>query len=91
MVWRTLSNDCLVPIDGMGGLPWYGERYHNDCLVPIDGMGWLPWYGERYHNDCLVPIDGMGGLPWYGERYPMIALSRSMGWADCHGMENVIQ
>ena len=20
----------------------------------------------------------------------MIALSRSMGWADCHGMENVI-
>ena len=41
-------------------------------------------------NDCLDPIDGMGGLPWYGERYPMIALSRSMGWADCHGMENVI-
>ena len=48
MVWGTLSNDCLVPIDGMGGLPWYGERYHNDCIV------------------------------------------RSMGWADCHGMGNVI-
>ena len=59
----------------------------------IDGVEGVSWRGERHRNECLIQTDRWGGgsvMAWRTSSQWLPYPDRSMGWRECHGVENVI-
>ena len=96
MVWRTLSRSLPCPDRSTGWRECHGME--NVITITalfrqIDGVEGVSWCGERYHDHCLVQTDRRGGgsvMVWRTLSRSLPCSDRSMGWRECHGVENVI-